>query len=185
MRHQVHKKRLGRHSSHRRAMFRNMVTSLIEEGRITTTITKAKQLRRIAEKMVTLAKRGTLHARRQALGFVRSPQTVAKLFSELGPRFAGRSGGYTRVLKLGFRRGDGADMALIEYLGFEPKVVKKAEGKADDKDKKAKAKEAAEKKKDKADAKAQKAPTKKKPVNKKKPEAPAQKPKNQKKEKKG
>jgi len=183
MRHQVHKKRLGRHSSHRRAMFRNMVTSLIEEGRITTTVTKAKQLRRIAEKMVTLAKRGTLHARRQALGFVRSPGAVAKLFSELGPRFSGRSGGYTRVLKLGYRRGDGADMALIEYLGFEPKQAKKPEAKAD---KKAKAKAAAEKKQGKADTKPEaKASSKRKPAAKKKPEAPAQKPKNQKKEKKG
>jgi large subunit ribosomal protein L17 len=106
-------------------MFRNMVTSLIEEGRITTTITKAKQLRGIAEKMVTLAKKGTLHARRQAARYVRSNKAVQKLFSELGPRFKQRPGGYTHVLKLGFRRGDGADMALIEYLGYEPKAVSK------------------------------------------------------------
>lgn len=145
MRHQVHKKQLGRHSSHRIAMFRNMVTSLIVEGRITTTVTKAKELRRIAEKMVTLAKKGTLHARRQALGYVRSTQAVAKLFSELGTRFAGRQGGYTRVLKLGFRRGDGAEMALIEYLGFEPKVVKKPEGEKDKKEKKEKTPKKADK----------------------------------------
>ncbi len=125
MRHLVRKKRLDRHTSHRIAMFRNMVTSLIQEGRITTTVVKAKELRRIAEKLVTLAKKGTLHARRQAARYIRTPPALKKLFSELGPRFAGRAGGYTRVLKLGFRHGDGADMALIEYLGFEPRVVKK------------------------------------------------------------
>lgn len=126
MRHLVRKKRLDRHTSHRIAMFRNMVTSLIQEGRITTTVVKAKELRRIAEKMVTLAKKGTLHARRQAARYVRTPPALKKLFSELGPRFAGRPGGYTRVLKLGFRHGDGADMALIEYLGFVPRVVGRA-----------------------------------------------------------
>lgn len=179
MRHQVHKKRLGRHSSHRRAMFRNMVTSLIVEGRITTTVTKAKQLRRIAEKMVTLAKRGDLHARRQALSFVRSQGAVSKLFSELGPRFAGRNGGYTRVLKLGNRRGDGAEMALIEYLGFEPKLVKKAEAKGEAK----KGKDAPEKKKEKAEGE-EKAVAKKKPAAKKKAEAAPKKEKKETKEKK-
>ncbi len=149
MRHQVRKKRLDRTSSHRIAMFRNMVTSLIEVERITTTLTKAKMLRSIAEKMVTLAKNGTLHARRQAASVVRTPQAVQKLFSELGPRFKDRKGGYTRVLKLGFRHGDGAPMALIEYLGYQSGAAaplrtqeekkKKVPGKKSAKPKKAKA----------------------------------------------
>ncbi len=120
MRHQVQKKQFGRHTAHRISMFRNMVTSLIEHERITTTLPKAKELRRLADKMITLAKRGDLHARRQAASVVRSKDAVKKLFSELGPRFSGRNGGYTRVLKLAFRHGDGADMALIEYVGFKP-----------------------------------------------------------------
>ncbi len=124
MRHLVRKKRLGRHSSHRIAMFRNMVTSLIEEERITTTLIKAKELRRVAERMVTLAKNRTLHSRRQADSVVRTNDAVRKLFSELATRFRDRPGGYTRVLKLGYRRGDGAPMALIEYLGFQPRVAK-------------------------------------------------------------
>ncbi len=124
MRHQVRKKRLGRHSSHRIAMFRNMVTSLIEAGRLTTTLTKAKELRSLADKMVTLAKTGTLHARRQAAQVVRTNEAVKKLFAEIGPSFKDRKGGYTRVLKLGNRHGDGAPMAIIEYLGFEKAIAK-------------------------------------------------------------
>ena len=126
MKHQVRKKQFGRHTSHRQAMFRNMVTSLIQEERITTTLPKAKELRRLADQMVTLAKKGTLHARRNAARVVRGREAVKKLFSELGPRFSSRNGGYTRVLKLGFRHGDGAAMALIEYLGYQPKVKEKA-----------------------------------------------------------
>jgi len=101
-------------------MFRNMVTSLIQLERLTTTLPKAKELRRLADRMVTLAKNGSLHARRQAASVVRSKAAVKKLFTELGPRFSGRKGGYTRVLRLPFRKGDGADMALIEYIGFQP-----------------------------------------------------------------
>lgn len=134
MRHQVRKKQFGRHTAHRKAMFRNMVTSLIEEERITTTLPKAKELRRIAEKMVTLAKKESLHARRQAAAIIRNNLAVRKLFAELGPRFKSRNGGYTRILKLGYRLGDGSPMALIEYLGYEPKVKVKEEKK----DKKAK-----------------------------------------------
>src|SRR4029079_14431334 len=103
MRHQVRKKRFDRTSSHRIAMFRNMVTSLIEEGRITTTLPKAKELRGLAERMVTLAEVGTLHARRHAARVVRKNSAIQKLFSEIGPSFKDRNGGYTRVLKLGFR----------------------------------------------------------------------------------
>ena len=130
MRHQVHKKQFGRHSSHRIAMFRNMVTSLIEEERITTTLPKAKELRRLADQMVTLAKAGTLHARRRAASVVRNKIAVRKLFADLGPRFKSRNGGYTRVLKLGHRLGDGAPMAIIEYVGYVPKKkAKPGEGK--------------------------------------------------------
>jgi len=166
MRHLVKKKRFGRHSSHRIAMFRNMVTSLIEEGRITTTLAKAKALRGLAEKMVTLAKVGTLHARRQAARVVRRNEAVKKLFSVLGPSFQGRNGGYTRVLKLGYRRGDGAQMALVEYLGFDKHVEakpEKAEASAKPKAKKAaKPKAKAEKAKEKEPKKEAKNEAKKK-----------------------
>lgn len=116
MRHQVGGRKLGRKTEHRKSLFRNQVTSLIEHGRIKTTLPKAKELRSFAEKMITLAKKDTLASRRQALAFVKSKEAVKKLFSELGPRFKDRQGGYTRIYKLGFRPGDGADMALIEYL---------------------------------------------------------------------
>lgn len=118
-------------------MFRNMVTSLIAKERITTTLPKAKELRRIADKMVTLAKNGSLHARRQAAQVVRDHAAVRKLFNELGPRFSGRNGGYTRVLKLGHRLGDGAQMALIEYIGYQP-VLKAVPDKKAKKEKKEK-----------------------------------------------
>ena len=157
MRHQVRKKRFGRTTSHRMAMFRNMVTSLIQAERITTTLTKAKELRRFAEKMVTLAKVGSLHARRQAAAFVRSNDAVKKLFAELGPRFQERKGGYTRILKLGTRHGDGAPMAIIEYLGFQPKAKKTKEEKAaGEAAPKAEKKAKAPKKDKKAEAKAEK-----------------------------
>lgn len=100
-------------------MFRNMVTSLLEHERIRTTLPRAKSIRPLAERMITLGKRETLHARRQALSFIRDPAVVAKLFSTLAPRFADRSGGYTRIIRLGFRDGDGAQMALLELIGSE------------------------------------------------------------------
>jgi len=101
------------------AMFRNMVTSLFDHERIVTTAEKAKELRPIAEKMITLAKRGDLHSRRQALSFVRSKDVVEKLFTDLKDRFADRKGGYTRILKTGVRKGDAAGMAIIELVGYE------------------------------------------------------------------
>lgn len=111
-------------------MLRNMVTSLIEYERIETTLAKAKQLRRIADRMVTLGKEGTLHARRRALRILRKKSAISKLFTTLAERFRDRAGGYTRIIKLGFRHGDGAPMAIIEFLGFTPKVkVKEQEGK--------------------------------------------------------
>jgi large subunit ribosomal protein L17 len=100
-------------------MFRNMVTSLFEHERIVTTKQRAKELRPIAEKMITLAKRGDLHARRQALSYIRRSDVVAKLFDEIQQQFADRNGGYTRIVKTGVRRGDAAEMAIIELVGYE------------------------------------------------------------------
>ena len=119
MRHKIAGKRLGRTTSHRMAMFRNMVTSLFEHERIVTTTEKAKELRPIAEKMITLAKKGDLHARRQALSFIRSKDVVEKLFTEIKDKFSDRKGGYTRIVKTGVRKGDAANMAIIELVGYE------------------------------------------------------------------
>ncbi len=119
MRHGKSGRKLGRTSSHRKAMFRNMVTSLFEHERIVTTEKKAKELRPIAEKMITLAKRGDLHARRQALSYMQSKDVVAKLFDEIQSQFADRQGGYTRIIKTGNRQGDAAPMAIIELVGYE------------------------------------------------------------------
>jgi large subunit ribosomal protein L17 len=119
MRHKLAGKRLGRTTSHKLAMLRNMVTSLFEHERIVTTAEKAKELRPVAEKMITLAKRGDLHARRQVLSFVRSKNVVEKLFTEIKDKFSDRKGGYTRILKTGIRKGDAADMAIIELVGYE------------------------------------------------------------------
>ena len=116
MRHLNQGRKLGRTTAHRKAMMRNMVTSLLEHERIVTTEPKAKELRRVADKMVTLGKRGTLHARRQALRVIRSNIVVRKLFDDVAPRFAGRNGGYTRILHLGYRSGDAAAMAIIELV---------------------------------------------------------------------
>ncbi len=127
--------KLGRNTSHRRALLRNLVTSLIERERITTTLTKAKALRPLAEKMITLGKAETLHARRQAAAFLMSPASVKKLFDTISARFSGRNGGYVRVTHLGWRAGDGADMALVELVGSELKE------KAPEKKKKKKEKE--------------------------------------------
>lgn len=119
MRHRKSGRKLGRTSAHREAMMRNMVTSLFEHERIVTTTEKAKELRPIAEKMITLAKRGDLHARRQALSYIRSDDVVAKLFGEIQEQFADRKGGYTRIIKTGTRRGDAASMSIIELVGYE------------------------------------------------------------------
>ena len=119
MRHGKSGRKLGRTSSHRKAMFRNMVTSLFEHERIVTTEKKAKELKPIAEKMITLAKRGDLHARRQALSYIQSKDVVAKLFDEIQSQFADRQGGYTRIIKTGNRPGDAAPMAIIELVGYQ------------------------------------------------------------------
>ena len=114
MRHLKAGRKLGRSASHRKAMLRNMVTSLIEHGRITTTDAKAKEVRRYAERMITLGKQQTVAARRRARRFVRTDAAVARLFGEIAPRFADRPGGYTRVIKLGIRRGDAAPLSIVE-----------------------------------------------------------------------
>lgn len=107
-------RKLGVRTDHRKAMLRNMVTSLLKEERIETTAPRAKELRRVAEKMITLGKRGDLHARRQALAYIREEDVVRKLFSEIAPRYADKQGGYTRIIKKGYRRGDAAEMVLVE-----------------------------------------------------------------------
>lgn len=131
MRHRVKGRKLRRPTAHRLAMLRNLVTSFLEKERLRTTVAKAKEAKPLAEKMITLAKRGTLHARRQALAFIRKESVVTKLFNELGPRFAERPGGYSRIVKLGLRSGDGAKMALLELIGSEYK--KKAKKKKKEK----------------------------------------------------
>lgn len=109
-------RKLGRTTDHRQAMLRNQVTSLLRDGKIETTYTRAKETQRIADKMITLAKSGDLHARRQVLSYIYNEDVVKKLFDEIAPEYSDRNGGYTRVLKMGPRRGDGAEMAIIELL---------------------------------------------------------------------
>lgn len=128
MRHKRGGFKLGRDVAHRRALLRNLVTSIIEHERIVTTPTKAKAARPIVEKMITLAKDGNLHARRQAASFLQTPESVQKLFDKLGPRFTQRNGGYTRIVRLGVRQGDGAEQAVLELVGSE--LVKRAADRA-------------------------------------------------------
>ena len=116
MRHHRSGKKLGRDSAHRRALYANLAGALIEHGRIRTTEAKAKAVRPIAEQMITLGRRGDLHARRQAMAYLRSQEVVHKLFAEVGPRFAERPGGYSRIVKVGPRQGDAADMVYLELL---------------------------------------------------------------------
>ena len=118
MRHRKRTAKLGMKSQHRRATLANLVCSLIKHNRITTTIAKAKETRRYADKMVTLAKKGTLHHRREAIAFLREKDAVKKLFTELGKQHADRSGGYTRVIRVGSRLGDAAEMAIVEWTGM-------------------------------------------------------------------
>lgn len=116
MRHGCAGRQFGRDSGHRKALLRTLVTSLLRNEKIETTVAKAKEIRSIAEKMITLAKRGDLHARRQALSFMMDPEVVHGLFSNIGPRFAGRNGGYTRIVRTRRRLGDAAPMAVIELV---------------------------------------------------------------------
>lgn len=116
MRHRKSGRKLGRNSSHRTAMYRNMVTSLLEHGRITTTDAKAKELRKVAAKMITLGKKNTLHAKRLASKTVLDRGVLVKLFDTISPGYAERDGGYTRIIKAGFRKGDNAPLAIIELM---------------------------------------------------------------------
>jgi len=125
MRHRKTGRRLGRNSSHRKAMLRNMVTSLFEHEKITTTDARAKELRKLAEKLITLGKRGTLHARRQALEVIQDKDVVGKLFDRIAARYQERPGGYTRIIKLGHRAGDNAALSIIELVEEELKAQPK------------------------------------------------------------
>ncbi|MFZ1773326.1 MAG: 50S ribosomal protein L17 [Rhizobiaceae bacterium] len=127
MRHGFARRKLNRTAAHRKAMFANMATSLIEHEQIITTLQKAKEMRSIADKLITLGKRGGLHARRQAIAQIKDVAQVGKLFEVLGPRYKDRNGGYTRVMKAGFRHGDNAAMAVIEFVDRDVS----AKGKAD------------------------------------------------------
>lgn len=122
MRHGVRGRKLGRTTSHRLALFRNQLASLVEHERIITTLAKAKELRPIAEKIVTKGKQGTVHARRQVRPWLAKRELVKKLFDEISPRFQERPGGYLRIVKLGPRQGDNAEMAAIEFVDFEFKA---------------------------------------------------------------
>ncbi|MGH9466016.1 MAG: 50S ribosomal protein L17 [Terriglobales bacterium] len=145
MRHLNAGKKLGRNTSHRRALLRNLVTSLVLEERIQTTVPKAKAMRPLAERMVTLGKRGSLHARRQAASYLLDAQAVQKLFDSLAARFGDRPGGYTRIVKTGFRQGDNAPLAYIEFLGSEAMQAAKRKRRSELLDRKAAAqKKAAE-----------------------------------------
>ena len=127
MRHLVAGSKLGKQPAHRRAVLRNLVTNVIEKERITTTIARARAARPLVEKMITLGKRDTLHARRQAAAFLQTKDATRKLFGEIAPRFSDRAGGYTRIVRVGWRIGDGAELAILELIGSE---LKKKEKKA-------------------------------------------------------
>jgi large subunit ribosomal protein L17 len=120
VRHRKSGRKLGRDASHRKALYANLTGALIEHGRIKTTVAKAKEVRPIAEQMITLGRHGGVHARRQALKFLRSQDVVHMLFSDVGPRFKDREGGYSRIIRIGPRLGDAAEMAYLELVDFTP-----------------------------------------------------------------
>ncbi|HKQ88842.1 MAG TPA: 50S ribosomal protein L17 [Candidatus Acidoferrales bacterium] len=133
MRHLNAGSKLGKQPAHRRAVLRNLVTNLVEKERIQTTIRRAKTIRPLAERLITLGKRDSLHARRQAAAFLLTPVATKKLFADLAPRFADRNGGYTRIIHSGWRIGDGAELAIIEFIGSElKKKEKKSRKKAEE-----------------------------------------------------
>ena len=125
MRHRNYGSKLGRQPAHRRATLRNLVTNVIEKERITTTITRAKAAKPLVEQMITLGKRDTLHARRQAAAYLMTPGAPKKLFADIAPRYSDRAGGYTRIIRAGFRIGDGADLCILELLGSKLKKKEK------------------------------------------------------------
>jgi large subunit ribosomal protein L17 len=136
MRHRNAGFKLGRNTSHRRALLRNLVTSVIVEDRVETTVAKAKAVRPHVEKMITLGKKGDLHARRQALSFLQTDVAVTRLFDTVAPRYGDRQGGYLRIVRTGFQKGDGAEKAFIELLGAEKHLDEKRQKRADVKAKK-------------------------------------------------
>jgi len=125
MRHRNAGRKLSRNTSHRRALLRNLVTSLLDHGRLMTTLPKAKEVRPLAEKMITLGKQDSLHARRQVHSYLLKDETAKKVFDTIAPTFADRKGGYSRIIRLGNRKGDVADLAIIELLGSELEAKKK------------------------------------------------------------
>src|SRR5271163_3286100 len=148
MRHRNAGFKLGRNTSHRNALLRNLTTSVLIEDRVETTLTKAKAVRPHVEKMITLGKKGDLHSRRQALSFLRTDDAVARLFDTVAPRYGDRQGGYLRIVRTGFQKGDGAEKAFIELLGAEKQLDEKRQKRTDAKAKKrAELEEAMEKQK--------------------------------------
>ena len=131
MRHRNAGFKLGRNTSHRNALLRNLVTSVIVEDRVETTVAKAKAVRPHVEKMITLGKKGDVHARRQALSFLRTDDAVKRLFDTVAPRYGDRQGGYLRIVRTGFQKGDGAEKAFIELLGAEKQLDEKRQKRAD------------------------------------------------------
>lgn len=131
MRHRNAGYKLGRNTSHRRALLRNLVTSILMEDRVETTVTKAKAVRPHVEKMITLGKKGDVHSRRQALGYLQTREAVTRLFDTVAPRYGDRNGGYLRIMRSGFRRGDGGEKAFIELLGAEQELDEKREKRAE------------------------------------------------------
>ena len=170
MRHLKAGRKLNRTSSHRKALMRNLVTSLLIHERITTTVAKAKESRKYIDKMITLGKDGTLSSRRRALDFVKSKDAVAKLFSIFAERYAERNGGYTRIFKIGPRGGDNADMAVIELVDTDVKVEAKKKKKEDKAGAKEEEKKKKEKKKEKPKKEAAKKTKTKEPAKKAKPQ---------------
>lgn len=181
MRHAIDHRKLRRNPSHRKALLRNLMNSLVRSERIETTVARAKELRRLADRLITLGKRDTMHARRRVFSLLSDKKNTEKLFSGLAGRFSGRAGGYTRIVRTGFRSGDGAEMALLEYLPVEEKKAGARKGKkkkaAPGKEKagpaKGKGAKAATKKKEPSKAAARKPEGEKTPLKRasKKPEA--------------
>ena len=187
MRHRVAGRKLSRHTQHRQLMFRNMLVSLLQHERIRTTLAKGKEFRSWADRMISLGKKGTLHARRQAFALLRNHEMVKKLFDEIAPKLKGREGGYTRIYKLGWRQGDGAPLSLVELATFShpeekkkspvtkaketlEKVVPKKKGKEEIEEKKGK-----KEKKEKIEKKGEVKEKKEKKVRKEEKEAPKEK----------
>lgn len=131
MRHRKAGNKLGRNTSHRRALLRNLVTSVVVEDRVETTLAKAKAVRPLIEKMITLGKRGDVHSRRQAAAFLMTPESVTRLFATVAPRYGERNGGYLRIVHTGFRKGDGGEKAVLELLGAEQELGEKQQKRAE------------------------------------------------------